>query len=419
MSAKWTFMVYLAGNNSLSDAADVELKEMRQVGSSDAVKVMAFVAQRRVSGTAQRFQVGKGGASEKAEQLNKVDSGDPQTVIDFVRWAVAQAPADRYALVLWNHGGGWEPDDLDQIYSEVRGTRAERGGGVSDHEMNRYTSRKLARTFFTPSVKTILSLPSKQERAICSDDGSGHSLDTIELGRLLKLVKKEIGHKLDLLGMDACLMSNLEVAYQVQNEAAVVAGSEELEPGAGWDYSTLLGDLARKPAMEGRDLGERVVARYVESYRNLRGQWPITQCAVDTQRLGDFSQAIDALGKALRPQLKAGWSKVYSAQARSVTFGGGSLCLTDLATFCRNLAGAGLNAAVKKAAAAVRKALQPGGYVIAEGHLGPTVADVGGVSVYLPPPLQDVSRYYKDLTFSKEHRWAPLLQAYHDAARAG
>src|SRR5262245_34596930 len=136
MSAKWTFMVYMAGNNSLSDAADVDLQEMRQVGSSDAVKVMAFVAQQRVSGTAQRFQVGKGGAGEKAEQLNKVDSGDPQTVMDFVRWAVAQAPADRYALVLWNHGGGWEPDDLDQIYSEVRGARAVRGGGVTEHEMN-------------------------------------------------------------------------------------------------------------------------------------------------------------------------------------------------------------------------------------------------------------------------------------------
>jgi hypothetical protein len=27
--------------------------------------------------------------------------------------------------------------------------------------------------------------------------------------------------------------------------------------------------------------------------------------------------------------------------------------------------------------------------------------------------LMDVSRYYADLDFAKEHRWAALLQAYH------
>src|SRR5262245_27551191 len=128
MSAKWTVMVYMAGNNSLSGAASADLGEMQKVGSSERVKVAAFVKQ--VDRAARYVLVGKGG-EERAEPLpESTDSGAPQTVVDFIRWAVKQAPAERYALVLWNHGGGWSPDDFDQLYQQVR-------GGRDRHESNR------------------------------------------------------------------------------------------------------------------------------------------------------------------------------------------------------------------------------------------------------------------------------------------
>src|SRR4051794_10037728 len=104
-NAKWTVMVYMAGNNSLSDAAGVDLAEMRSVGSTDAVKVTAFVKRRGAE--AQRLELAAAGADDHVEQLDGVDSGDPQSVVDFARWSIERAPADRYALVLWNHGGGW------------------------------------------------------------------------------------------------------------------------------------------------------------------------------------------------------------------------------------------------------------------------------------------------------------------------
>jgi len=85
MSAKWSFLVYMAGNNSLSAAADQDLAEMRKVGSTKDVAVLVFVAQARQSGTAHRFKVEKAGKGEKVETLKQVDSGDPQTVIDFIR----------------------------------------------------------------------------------------------------------------------------------------------------------------------------------------------------------------------------------------------------------------------------------------------------------------------------------------------
>jgi hypothetical protein len=120
VSAEWTFMVYMAGYNNLSAAAGTDLEEMRQVGSSDKVKLLTFVKQLDER-SAYHILVGKNGKGEKKETLGNKDSGDPQTVLDFIRWGVKTAPAKRYALVFWNHGSGWEPQDFEEIYSQVRG----------------------------------------------------------------------------------------------------------------------------------------------------------------------------------------------------------------------------------------------------------------------------------------------------------
>ena len=54
--------------------------------------------------------IGKDGKNEEHENLGAdVDSGSPQTLVDFIRWSKAKAPADRYALIIWNHGSGWDP----------------------------------------------------------------------------------------------------------------------------------------------------------------------------------------------------------------------------------------------------------------------------------------------------------------------
>jgi hypothetical protein len=66
----------------------------------------------------------------------------------------------------------------------------------------------------------------------------------------------------------------------------------------------------------------------------------------------------------------------------------------------------------------VISALAPGGYVLAEGHLGPKVQDCGGVSLYLPAPTSSkISRYYKDLTFARQHRWDEFLADYFRAVK--
>ena len=106
--AAWTFMVYLAGDNNLAAAGEADLGEMRKVGSSDDVNVVAQF-DNAASGGSKRFHLQKGGAGESVQDLGPTDSGDPGVLLDFVDWAVGKFPAQQYALVLWNHGGGWAP----------------------------------------------------------------------------------------------------------------------------------------------------------------------------------------------------------------------------------------------------------------------------------------------------------------------
>ena len=134
MSAKWTFMVYVAGYNNLSSFAAKDIGEMRKVGSGEELKVTVFV-KRLQQQAAHRMVIGKDGKNEERENLGgDVDSGSPQTLVDFVRWSKAKAPADRYALIVWNHGSGWDPLDFDELYSHVK------TAGVSLHAL--FTEKK-------------------------------------------------------------------------------------------------------------------------------------------------------------------------------------------------------------------------------------------------------------------------------------
>ena len=57
--AKWTFMVYMAGDNSLSNAGDTDLYEMMKVGSTHDVNIVAEFDKTGTEGT-KRYFIQKG-----------------------------------------------------------------------------------------------------------------------------------------------------------------------------------------------------------------------------------------------------------------------------------------------------------------------------------------------------------------------
>jgi hypothetical protein len=71
---------------------------------------------------------------------------------------------------------------------------------------------------------------------------------------------------MDVIGFDACLMSMLETAYAFRRSASLLVSSEELEPGAGWDYVPIIRSLVSQPKISSVELSKLIVAAYKDRY---------------------------------------------------------------------------------------------------------------------------------------------------------
>ena len=111
---------------------------------------------------------------------------------------------------------------------------------------------------FSTTVQAALD-----SRAIAYDDTSRDFLDNLELKRVLEQVKANAGRPIDVLGFDACLMSMIEIGYELRDLAGHVVGSEQTEPGNGWPYDRVLRALAGAPDMSPGQLSVAAVGRDV------------------------------------------------------------------------------------------------------------------------------------------------------------
>lgn len=403
-NAKWTFMIYLAGDNSLSSAADKDLIEMRAVGSTPEVNVVTQLDNAGNRGTT-RVLIQRDGAGERPESIGETDSGSPAVLSDFISWAAARYPADRYALVLWSHGSAWEPAELDRVAREAEAR------GYTSREANQRSASQLARAFFRSSLQRVFRLPTPAERAVCFDDGSGHSLDTIELGAVLERAAATLGRPIDLLGMDACLMSNIEVAYQARPFVRFLVASEELEPADGWPYDAVLRRLTAQPDLPTSELAAHIAEAYVRSYVDRQHAGPVTQAALDLSRLDHVVAPLDHLAEALLAVMPEAAGQIWNAQRKVARFHNSTLWdIRQLAEELARITGVG---AVRLAAEEVLGATRAGAdrCVLTMQSHGASVARCGGLSIYMPP-LVAPSPFYGELAFAKEHRWAKLLKAY-------
>jgi hypothetical protein len=213
--------------------------------------------------------------------------------------------------------------------------------------------------------------------------------------------------------MDACLMSNLEVAYQVRPHVRYIVASEELEPNEGWPYDRVLQLLIDEPDVPTPELASHIVSAYVKSYRDRNYTSPVTQAALDPSKIDEVAGALDKLAGALIAEMPAAADYVWKAQRKSTHFF--FRTLWDIVRFCEELEKLTDSDDVRTASAKVREVLDsgPGRFVLGQDSHGESVKGCCGVSVYFLPPLDDISRYYAELDFAKDHRWLQMLQAYH------
>jgi hypothetical protein len=358
-SRKWTFLVYMNGANDLEEFTGLNINQMEQVGSNADINLVVQV--KRINNrydpsfadwkdtATRRFRITRDNDptrihSEQIGQPFDADMGRPETLQEFVRWGVENYPAQRYCLVIWNHGAGW-----------------------------RSLNKKA---------------PSPITRGVSYDDVTGSHIDTIELGGAVRLPG---GRKWDLIAFDSSLMQMIEVAYEIRNETRFIAGSEESPPGPGYPYDRLVARLAANANMDGRAFGIGIIDDTIAAYG---ANSDITHSVLDASRLDPIVSAVNDLGGALLAA-KAQYGPEIK-QARDLAENYSYPQNRDLLNFTQLLlqpvsGGAGAAAAaprvadpnVQAAAGQVQAAL---GAAIVKNVRGTRHPNSNGLAIFLPSP---------------------------------
>ncbi len=234
---KWLVMLYQDGDDQiLEQDVYMDLNESEKAGSSDRVTIVSQIDRFRGGfqedgnwTSTRRYLLSQDNDlnrvnSQLVQDLGEVNMAAGESLIDFVSWAANSYPADRYVLILSDHGMGWP-------------------GGWSDP---------------APGADGSNAAPLTSRL-----DGDNLYLSELD-DALAYLQNQNIVPHFDIIGLDACLMSQMEVYAALQPYADFAVASEETEPGLGWAYTAFLKELSANPNMGSDNLAAAIVETYVE-----------------------------------------------------------------------------------------------------------------------------------------------------------
>jgi len=365
-NAEWTVMVYLDADNDLESAGIDDINEMEMVGSSTDVNIVVQadrIPNYDISNnnwtTTRKYYITQDFDSvqinsQLISDLGELNMGDPQTLIDFTTWAVTEYPAKKYLLVIWNHGGGFRSPT--------------------------YTAKDIA-----------------------WDDTSGGDRITIpELEYALSVISTQMGKKVDIVGMDACLMAMAEVAYQIKDYADILVTSEESEPNDGWPYDTILGQLVVNPTTSPEQLATDIVDKYIYSYPS----YDVTQSAIDLSHMDTLATQLSNLALAIISDTLTPSINYINAAYYSQHYGDPDFI--DLYDFCNKIFYYSNSLEVKTIALIVQQTLL-NFTVINSGYNGWSVSGSKGLSIYFPWYYAYNSNKYNNTNFAQDTQWDEML----------
>lgn len=372
--AEWTILVYMNGDNNLELSALHDLNEMEAAGSSQRVNVVVQIdralGETGIDGdwTGARRYLIRGDAddgvlaSDLLEEMGELNMGDPQTLADFVAWGRQTYPANRTALLLWDHGAGWQGVSFD-----------------SD----------------TPIGPDNLSLADLQ-------------------GGLAAGLAQSDPVRLDVVAFDACLMGQLDVLEAVQPHARYAVASEEVTPGQGWNYRSWLGQLYARPTIGSDELARLLVDDFSATYTQLDPDDFVTMTAVDLHHLPALTYALESLAQLLLADPAFNASAVGDARSGAEAFARvyadefERYGAVDLGHFVRILAQRSPSEQVSEAAGRVEEALATA--VLAHRH-GAGFKNSNGIAIYFPRSRDQYAEAYGAVTPLK--LWDQFLTSYH------
>ena len=221
--------------------------------------------------------------------------GEAQTLADFLSFAKTNYPAEKTAVVFWNHGGGSV-------------------SGASFDELYDFDSLTLDEMY---AAFSSVWEPSAENQP------------------------------LELVGFDTCLMATVDVANTFSDLAHYLVASEETEPANGWYYSQWVGALAQDTSMDGAELGKVICDAYYAGCEEVGTQNNTTLSLTDLSKVGPLLEAYESFGaEALAAACTdpAFFSQFGRVAAQSENYGGntkeqGYTNMVDLGHMARQSAG--------------------------------------------------------------------------------
>jgi len=394
---KWTVMVFMGastfeGNVSLDAAADADIKEMEAVSSIDG-RLNIFVERHDDQGV-RRYHIGKPkGAFNGTRTPSGIADGRAleQFVVDSLQTADHQRNYDYSMLVLWGHA-----------YKFLFGRSRMR-------------------------------------------DGTVDALDWADLSDSLRNVQDQLWEwyesreptgseerpTLDIIGFDACELSSVEMACQLQPCAHYLLGSQIGVPIPGWPYDRIL-DRIKKPQgdrmMGPAEFGTYIVRRFCESYGADEDQ--VSLSVLDLAHTAELTEHVGWLALKLASAIMDPdtLNRIADLFVQSQTDAGRPY--VDVADLCVNLTRESGDAPIIVAATALGDFLasprpevvgqsEGGGgrpLVVEHGRNAGKLARLHGISLYAPHvatnyDFDGARDLYKKFAFVQDTVWGELVHA--------
>ncbi len=248
----WTIFVYICGSNLESEDgyASVNMQEMIDATANSSVRFIvetggASAWQNDASpNELDRFEIA-GGTSTIVDQQPQASMGDSQTLEAFLRWGLTTYPSAHNGLVFWDHGGG-----------SITG--------------------------------------------VCFDDNfDSQSLTLRTIDDALNNTKDALPGGFDFIGYDACLMGTLENANMLSSHAKYMIGSQEVEPGTGWNYKAIGEATAADPAVDAATLGKAICDGFYQNCVDNDESAGATLALIDLSKIGALCSAFEAYAEHL------------------------------------------------------------------------------------------------------------------------
>jgi Clostripain family len=260
-SSSSTCLVYLAGDNNLSADMVWSLQEMRKATRDPRVR----------------------------EKLDLSVLFDP-----------SGANPRRYDFVDKGEGGGNEDGRLAAVpsveYPERTSPRQ-----IFDRFL---TERLLERPRAARSLVVLSGHGSGAAGDFLVDDDPGGALSIVSLGTILDCARVAMGSPIDVLGLDSCEMSGVEVAYELRRSTSYLIASEGLVLDAGWPYHRVVQSIVARPKDSPLDLAKEIARRYLAFYSDYELVGISTDLALtDLERIEPVADSVAALAKAMSAPL--------------------------------------------------------------------------------------------------------------------